>query len=799
MAIGAARRSCRTPGSPPRTRSSCCGISVWTRRAIGCEGPSARCATAAPGARGSATRRSSKAKSSPVSTDGCWRSARISARHSDRLADRLLQEQLSDGGWNCDAPPSQRSSFHTTICVLEGLLEYETAKGPRPDVTAARLRGQEYLLERRLFRSRSTGQIIARDEDRKNRRGPRFRSPRAGTTTSCGAWTTCGGPASHPTSAWPRRSIWCGRSATNTGVGRSRTRIRVRFTSRWKAAPASRAAGTRFERSACCAGRVPLDASDFLTPAAPGTRAPRAFRPLTALALSCKVLGRRVGHASSPGRTSRDVLWRPRRDRAGARRTPKPRRSPFSAIWFTTTRSWPRLQARGIADRPRRRAREDAPGDGDGAWRIGADARQDPRARPGDRRSDLPARARGASGHQGARSRRLSPGHHRPARPRGGARADRRSRRRSTSCCDERDVLALEEHPRLGIAAQTTQPIEKVRHLVALIRQRFPQSDVRFIDTVCQPTKQRQNAAVDLARQCDVVIVVGGANSNNTRELVNTCSRYCSHVHHVQTESDLRAEWFRAAQHRGHHRRHVDARRCHRSRRAAHPGARRRTTHVRLTPRRAAHDASTSADATGCSSSCSPSGMAWVEAACVYYLRVMVDRVEPYQAESAADAWRPGTGRARARSGDARDAAGRRHARRPDAAPRGSGYTAIAFGVWDIFYYVFLKIIYDWPKSLFDWDILFLLPLPWWGPVLAPVCIAALMIVWGTLVTLDAVRDPVPAGHFDMVALQRTRYRVGALRVHGRFVSRGQPGSDRDRERYCPRISIGRCSPSPSR
>src|SRR5204863_1278249 len=85
----------------------------------------------------------------------------------DRLADRLLQEQLSDGGWNCDAPPSQRSSFHSTICVLEGLLEYETAKGPTPDMTAARLRGQEYLLDRRLFRSRSTGQII--EMDRKTR------------------------------------------------------------------------------------------------------------------------------------------------------------------------------------------------------------------------------------------------------------------------------------------------------------------------------------------------------------------------------------------------------------------------------------------------------------------------------------------------------------------------------------------------------------------------------------------------------------------------------------------------------
>ena len=82
---------------------------------------------------------------------------------SDRLADRLLQEQLSDGGWNCDAPRSQRSSFHTTICVLEGLLEYETLVGPRADVTAARLRGQAYLLDRRLFRSRSTGEIIRTD------------------------------------------------------------------------------------------------------------------------------------------------------------------------------------------------------------------------------------------------------------------------------------------------------------------------------------------------------------------------------------------------------------------------------------------------------------------------------------------------------------------------------------------------------------------------------------------------------------------------------------------------------------
>jgi hypothetical protein len=79
---------------------------------------------------------------------------------SDRLADRLLSEQLDDGGWNCDAPPSSRSSFNSTICVLEGLFEYEKAKGATAAVTDARRRGEEYLLDRRLFRSLSTGEVI---------------------------------------------------------------------------------------------------------------------------------------------------------------------------------------------------------------------------------------------------------------------------------------------------------------------------------------------------------------------------------------------------------------------------------------------------------------------------------------------------------------------------------------------------------------------------------------------------------------------------------------------------------------
>ena len=112
---------------------------------------------------------------------------------------------------------------------------------------------------------------------------------------------------------------------------------------------------------------------------------------------------------------------------------------------------------------------------------------------------------------------------------------------------EDEDVLALEEYPRLGVAAQTTQPLEKVRHIVEMIRLRFPQSDVRFTDTVCKPTKERQLAAVEMAREADVVIVIGGRSSNNTRELVTTCRRYCARVHHVQTDADLRSEWFDAA------------------------------------------------------------------------------------------------------------------------------------------------------------------------------------------------------------------------------------------------------------
>ena len=143
--------------------------------------------------------------------------------------------------------------------------------------------------------------------------------------------------------------------------------------------------------------------------------------------------------------------------------------------------------------------------------------------------------------------------------------------------------------------------------------------------------------------------------------------------------------------------------------------------------------------------------MAWVEAAAVYYLRSLIGRIEPYQPNPLpmvggfgeaelvreiatlvmllAVGWLAGaTWRSRL------------------------GYSVVAFGIWDIFYYVFLRAMTGWPRSLLDWDILFLIPLPWWGPVWAPTSIALLMILWGTFMT-RAERSPTSAGsHWKFIA-----------------------------------------------
>lgn len=135
--------------------------------------------------------------------------------------------------------------------------------------------------------------------------------------------------------------------------------------------------------------------------------------------------------------------------------------------------------------------------------------------------------------------------------------------------------------------------------------------------------------------------------------------------------------------------------------------------------------------------------MAWVEATVVFYLRTMINRIEPYQPDPLPIA----TGLAGAEL--VRELAtmimlfttgwlaGSNWRAR-------FGYMLIAFGVWDILYYAFLKVMTGWPNSLLDWDVLFLIPLPWWGPWLAPVLIATLMILFGTLASQYEQLAPTP-------------------------------------------------------
>ncbi len=110
----------------------------------------------------------------------------------------------------------------------------------------------------------------------------------------------------------------------------------------------------------------------------------------------------------------------------------------------------------------------------------------------------------------------------------------------------EADIDALRWRSSFGVVTQTTQPVTRVRSLVDHLRRRFPDSAVHFRDTVCLPTKQRQEAAIQLAGECSVVIVVGGQRSNNTRELVDTIRRVCARVHQVETAGELQVDWLRA-------------------------------------------------------------------------------------------------------------------------------------------------------------------------------------------------------------------------------------------------------------
>ena len=109
---------------------------------------------------------------------------------------------------------------------------------------------------------------------------------------------------------------------------------------------------------------------------------------------------------------------------------------------------------------------------------------------------------------------------------------------------NEDDLAQLQGRQRLGVVAQTTQPLAQVLEIVAALRHRFPEADVHFIDTVCQPTKDRQNALHQLASASDVVVVVGGPDSNNSRKLTELARSLGRPAHQVSCASELRPEWF---------------------------------------------------------------------------------------------------------------------------------------------------------------------------------------------------------------------------------------------------------------
>jgi len=115
----------------------------------------------------------------------------------------------------------------------------------------------------------------------------------------------------------------------------------------------------------------------------------------------------------------------------------------------------------------------------------------------------------------------------------------------------EADLPSIPDHPLYGVISQTTQPIDRVLKLVVALRSARPHSRVQFRDTVCRPTKDRQEALRNLIKKVELVIVVGGHNSNNTRELVATVRAAGLPAHHIERPAELRPEWFAGINHAG--------------------------------------------------------------------------------------------------------------------------------------------------------------------------------------------------------------------------------------------------------
>lgn len=115
----------------------------------------------------------------------------------------------------------------------------------------------------------------------------------------------------------------------------------------------------------------------------------------------------------------------------------------------------------------------------------------------------------------------------------------------------EEEAVGVPFQPKFGVISQTTQPLAHVLKVVDALKRRWPAAEVRFVDTVCHPTKQRQTALIELCAECDTVVVIGGRNSNNTRQLVESARRLGSIAHQIECAEDLDPAWFSKAQHVG--------------------------------------------------------------------------------------------------------------------------------------------------------------------------------------------------------------------------------------------------------
>jgi len=166
---------------------------------------------------------------------------------NDALANQLLDEQLEDGGWNCEAPKSRRSSFHTTICVLEGLLEYERAGRGSAAVIKARKRAEDYLLERRMFRTLRTGEVI-------DKRWLRFSFPTFWHYDVLRGLDYLRNAGFKPDSRVGAAIEVVMERRHQNGAGRSTSFIPNIFHWRWRPVSAGQAAGTHSALSAFCVG-----------------------------------------------------------------------------------------------------------------------------------------------------------------------------------------------------------------------------------------------------------------------------------------------------------------------------------------------------------------------------------------------------------------------------------------------------------------------------------------------------------------------------------------------------------------